>query len=248
MIHLKNADQLAKMQESCKLTVRALYEGAELIRPGVTLGEIDARIRRVIEKAGGTPSFLNYAGFPKSSCISVNDVVIHGIPGAQTLQEGDIVSLDVGAYLNGFHGDCARTFPCGEISAEARRLIEVTEQSFYQGISKAIPGNRIGDISAAVQQCAEKAGFSVVREYIGHGVGAALHEEPDVPNYGLPGRGPRLYAGMTIAVEPMINAGKKEVFQLSDGWTVKTRDGSLSAHYENTVAITANGAVILTEL
>ncbi len=248
MIKLKNTAQLAKMQESCKLTIAALYEGASIIAPGVTLGEIDLKIRKYIEKHGGTPSFLGYAGFPKSSCISANDVVIHGIPGHQVLKEGDIVSIGVGAYLNGFHGDCARTFPCGKISPEAERLIRVTEESFYAGLSKALPGNRVGDISAAVQTTTESAGFSVVREYIGHGVGENLHEAPDVPNFGVAGKGPRLYAGMTLAIEPMINAGKKEVYQLPDGWTVKTMDGSLSAHYENTVAVTSDGAKILTEL
>lgn len=248
MIKLKNETQIAAMQDSCKLTLEALMEGAALIAPGVTLSEIDAKIRHTIEKHGGTPSFLHYAGYPKSACISVNDVVIHGIPGHQELKEGDIVSLDVGAYLHGYHGDCARTFPCGRISPEAARLIEVTKQCFYDGFQKVAPGNRIGDISAAVQHTAEANGFSVVREYVGHGVGQNLHEEPDVPNYGIPGRGPRLYKGMTIAIEPMINAGKKEVYQLADGWTVKTRDGSLSAHYENTVAVTSDGGKILTEL
>jgi len=248
MIKLKNNAQLATMQESCKLTVYALYEGASLIAPGVTLSEIDLRIRQTIEKHGGKPSFLGYAGFPKSSCISVNDVVIHGIPEQQVLREGDIVSIDVGAYYKGFHGDCARTFPCGVISPEAERLIRVTEESFFQGLSKAAPQNRVGDISAAVQMTAESQGFSVVREYIGHGVGENLHEAPDVPNFGVAGRGPRLYAGMTLAIEPMINAGTHETRQLSDGWTVVTLDGALSAHYENTVAITSDGPKILTEL
>ncbi len=248
MIKLKNSQQLAAMQEACKLTIQALYHGAEIIAPGVELCEIDQRIRRYIEKSGGTPSFLGYAGFPKSSCISVNDVVIHGIPGHQVLKDGDIVSIDVGAYLNGFHGDCARTFPCGTISSEAERLIEVTRQSFYAGLDAIHPQCRVGDISAAVQKTAEENGFSVVREYVGHGVGENLHEAPDVPNFGMAGRGPRLYAGMTLAIEPMINYGKKEVHQLSDGWTVVTNDGSLSAHYENTVAVTTDGAKILTEL
>ncbi len=248
MIKLKNSNQLAKMKDSCKLTVEALYEGASIIAPGIALVEIDTRIRRYMEKHGATPSFLNYGGFPKSSCISVNDTVIHGIPGKQILKDGDIVSIDVGAYLNGFHGDCARTIPCGKISAEAERLIEVTRQSFFDGIATVRSGSRVGDISAAVQKTAEAAGFSVVREFVGHGVGEALHEDPSVPNYGTAGKGPRLYSGMTIAVEPMINAGRKEVYQLDDGWTVKTMDGSLSAHYENTIAVTEDGAVILTEL
>ena len=248
MIKLKNNLQLAAMRDSCKITIQALYEGASLIAPGVELGEIDRKIRQTIEKHGAKPSFLGYAGFPKSSCISVNEVVIHGIPEHQILREGDIVSIDVGAYYKGFHGDCARTFPCGNISPEAKRLIEVTQQSFYAGLDAVRPQNRVGDISAAVQRTAESAGYSVVREYIGHGVGESLHEAPDVPNFGMAGKGPRLYPGMTLALEPMINAGGKEVRQLSDGWTVVTLDGSLSAHYENTVAVTADGAEILTEL
>lgn len=248
MIKLKNAMQLAAMQDSCRLTIEALMEGASFIAPGTELGEIDLRIRKYIERYGGVPSFLGYAGFPKSSCISVNDVVIHGIPGHQVLKEGDIVSIDVGAFLKGFHGDCARTFPCGKISPDAERLIRVTKESFYAGLEMVKPQGRVGDISAAVQKTAEAAGFSVVREYIGHGVGENLHEAPDVPNFGEAGRGPRLYAGMTLAIEPMVNFGKKEVRQLSDGWTVVTCDGSLSAHYENTVAVTGDGAKILTEL
>ena len=248
MIKLKNSQQIQTMQDSCRLTIEALYDGASIIAPGIELREIDRRIRRFIEKNGGTPSFLGYAGFPNSSCISVNDVVIHGIPGEQVLQEGDIVSIDVGAYYKGYHGDCARTFPCGSISPEAQRLIDVTKQSFFDGIATIHPQSRVGDISAAIQKCAESAGFSVVRDYVGHGVGENLHEAPDVPNFGFPGKGPRLYAGMTLAIEPMINAGKKEVRSLSDGWTVKTCDGSLSAHYENTVAITGDGVKILTEL
>ncbi len=248
MIKLKNSLQLARMQDSCKLTIEALYEGASIIAPGVALVEIDAKIRKYIEKHGAKPSFLGYAGFPKSSCISVNDVVIHGIPGNQVLKEGDIVSIDVGAFYKGYHGDCARTFPCGEISPDAKRLIEVTKQSFYAGLAAIQPQCRVGDISAAVQNTAESHGYSVVREFVGHGVGENLHEAPDVPNFGIAGKGPRLYAGMTLAIEPMINQGKKEVRQLSDGWTVVTLDGSLSAHYENTVAVTGDGAKILTEL
>ena len=248
MIKLKNTLQLMRMRDSCKLTIEALMEGAAAIAPGVTTEEIDRRIRRTIEKHGGTPSFLGYAGFPKSSCISVNEVVIHGIPGSRVLKEGDIVSLDVGAHLRGFHGDCARTFPVGKITPEAQRLIDVTRQCFFDGIATIHPQSRIGDISAAVQHTAESNGFSVVREYVGHGVGENLHEEPDVPNYGFAGHGPRLYNGMTIAVEPMIVAGRKEVRQLADGWTVVTCDNSLAAHYENTVAVTSDGARILTEL
>jgi len=248
MIKLKNTQQIAAMQESGKITIAALYYGAEMIAPGIELCEIDARIRRFIEKHGGKPSFLGYAGFPNSSCISVNDVVIHGIPGHQVLKEGDIVSIDVGGYFNGYHADCARTFPCGQISPEAERLIAVTKQSFYAGLAMVQPQCRVGDISAAVQKTAEENGYSVVREYVGHGVGENLHEAPDIPNFGMAGRGPRLYTGMTLAIEPMINQGKKEVRQLSDGWTVVTVDGALSAHYENTVAITGDGAKILTEL
>ena len=219
-----------------------------MVRPGVTTHEIDTAVRKFIESHGAKPSFLGYSGFPGSACISINEEVIHGIPGPRKLKEGDIVSVDVGAFLDGFHGDCACTVPCGEIGDEAKRLIEVTRQSFYEGIKFARVGYRISDISSAVQAYVEAQGFSVVRDFVGHGVGAQLHESPEVPNFGRPGHGVRLQPGMTLAIEPMVNAGGYGVHVLPDGWTTKTRDGRLSAHYENTVAITDGDPEILTNI
>ena len=228
------------------ISARALKLGGEAVEPGVTTGEIDRIIRKFIESQGATPSFLNYGGFPASACISINDTVIHGIPGQRVIQKGDIVSIDVGAYFNGFHGDNAATFAAGEVSEEAKALMKATEESLYEGIRAAVSGNRIGDIGAAVQRYVEVRGYSVVRQFVGHGVGTNLHEDPSVPNYGTPGRGPRLLPGMTLAIEPMINAGGPDVKILGDGWTTVTTDGRLSAHFEHTVAITADGPVILT--
>lgn len=247
MIIVKNQQDIERMREACRITAGARKLAGELIRPGITLLEIDREIRHYIESRGAKPSFLNYNGFPASACISVNEEVIHGIPSERKLQNGDIVKVDVGAYFNGYHGDCAETFGVGEISDEAQRLIDVTRQSFFEGIKNIKDGSRVGDIGAAIQQYVESAGFSVVRDYIGHGVGENLHEEPDVPNYGRPGRGPRLYSGMTIAIEPMVCQGSARVETLENDWTVVTVDRLLSAHYENTVAITANGVDILTE-
>jgi methionyl aminopeptidase len=247
MIQLKNSAQLLLMKEAGRITGEALLLAREHVREGVSTWELDKIIRQFIEKSGAVPSFLNYAGFPASACISINDEVIHGIPSKKRiLRSGDIVKIDIGAYYKGFHGDAARTLPVGEVSSDAMRLIRVTRQCFFEGITKATAGMRIGDIGSAIQQYAEGNGFSVVRPYIGHGVGHELHEEPDVPNYGTAGHGVRLCNGMTIAIEPMINAGAKEVKDLPDGWTVKTVDGSLSAHYENTVAITPDGPLIFT--
>jgi methionyl aminopeptidase len=203
-------------------------------------------VEHFIRQQGAVPSFLNYNGFPASACISINDEVIHGIPGDRVLQDGDIVSVDVGAYVDGFHGDCAATFACGTISPEAQRLIDVTRQSFFEGIRFAKEGYRLYDISAAIQEYVESNGFSIVREFVGHGIGAHLHEDPAVPNYGRKGRGPRLLRGMTLAIEPMVNAGKADIWQLSDGWTVKTQDGKYAAHYENTILITDGEPEILT--
>ena len=248
MISIKNQQDIEKMREACRITAGARKLAGELIRPGITLLEIDREIRHYIESRGAKPSFLNYNGFPASACISVNEEVIHGIPSERKLENGDIVKVDVGAYFNGYHGDCAETFGVGEISDEARRLIDITRQSFFEGIRNIKDGSRVGDIGAAIQQYVERAGFSVVRDYIGHGVGEHLHEEPDVPNYGRPGRGPRLYTGMTIAIEPMVCQGSARVETLANDWTVVTVDRKLSAHYENTVAITANGVDILTEV
>ena len=224
----------------------ALCEGGRAVRPGITTAELDKIIRHYIERAGAKPSFLHYNGYPASACISVNDEVIHGIPGSRVLKEGDIVSIDVGAKYKGFHGDCANTFAVGEISEQAKRLIDVTRESFFAGIQNAKVGLRISDISNAVQQYAEERGYFVVRDYVGHGVGEQLHEEPEVPNFGNPGHGPRLLAGMTIAVEPMINQSTEKVRALSDGWTVVTKDGGLSAHYEHTILITPGEPELLT--
>lgn len=217
-----------------------------MVKPGVTTREIDKAVFHFIRSQGAEPSFLNYNGYPASVCVSVNDEIIHGIPGPRVLKEGDIVSVDVGAYIGGFHGDCAATYPCGKISEEAQRLIDVTRQSFFEGFAQAREGNRISDISHAVQAYVEANGFSVVREYVGHGVGASLHEAPEIPNYGKPGHGPRLQKNMTIAVEPMVNVGGYEVRVLDNGWTVVTADGSLSAHYENSLLVTDGEPEILT--
>ncbi len=246
MISLKSPREIEAMRKAGRLTAQARALAASMVRPGVTTHEIDTAVRRFIESHGAKPSFLGYGGFPGSACISVNDEVIHGIPGPRKLCEGDIVSVDVGAFLGGFHGDCAATIPCGEVSEQALRLIEVTRQSFWEGIRLAHPGSRLSDVSHAIQQYVEAHGFSVVREYVGHGVGAKLHEAPEIPNYGPAGHGPRLLPGMTLAVEPMVNAGDKAIRVLKDGWTVKTADGSLSAHYENSILITEGEAEVLT--
>ena len=247
MIQLKNSAQIAAMIEAGRITGEALLVAREHVREGISTKELDTVIRNYIEKSGAKPSFLGYSGFPGSACISINDEVIHGIPSkTKILREGDIVKIDVGAFYKGFHGDAARTIPVGNVSEEAKRLIKVTRDSFFAGAAALKVGNRIGDVGSAIQGCVEQAGFSVVRRYIGHGVGHELHESPDVPNYGTAGRGVRLCAGMTLAIEPMVNVGSEEVYEMPDGWTVKTRDRSLSAHYENTVALTSEGIVITT--
>lgn len=246
MISLKSPRDLERMRHAGKITAAARALAGSLVAPGVSTLSIDSAVQRFIAAQHAVPSFLGYNGFPGSICISVNDEVIHGIPGGRLLQEGDIVSIDVGAIYEGFHGDCAATYPCGEISSEAARLIAVTEQSFWEGIKLAREGQRVSDISHAVQTYVEQHGFSVVRDFVGHGLGKSLHEPPEVPNYGKAGHGPRLLAGMTLAVEPMVNAGVWQVKTLSDGWTVKTQDGSLSAHYENSILITRGDAEILT--
>ena len=234
------------MRQAGKITAAARALARDMVTPGVTTAQIDREVRHFIEKNGAKPSFLGYGGFPGSVCLSVNDEVIHGIPGSRVIKEGDIVSVDVGATWRGFVGDCAGTYIAGEGTEEAKRLIEVTRQSFFEGMKFARAGYRIGDISHAIQTYVENNGFSVVREYVGHGIGTELHEAPEVPNYGEPGRGPRLLKGMTLAVEPMVNAGTFEVRVLKDGWTVKTLDGKLSAHYENTIVITDGEPEILT--
>lgn len=246
MITLKSPHEIDLMRRAGKITAAARALAGEMVRPGVTTQEIDSAVERFIRGQGAVPSFLHYNGYPASVCISVNDEIIHGIPGKRLLREGDIVSVDVGAYIGGFHGDCAATFPCGVISPEAQNLIDVTRQSFFEGIRFAREGQRLQDISAAVQTYVEQNGFSVVREYVGHGVGAEMHESPEIPNYGHPGHGPRLLRGMTLAIEPMVNAGSAAITQLSDGWTVKTADGKWAAHYENTILITDGEPEILT--
>ena len=246
MIVIKNEQELVCMRQACKITAAARALAGEMVRPGVSTKQIDKAVREFIVAQGAKPSFLNYHGFPASTCISVNNTVIHGIPGGYTLKEGDIVSVDVGAFYQGFHGDCAATFACGQISAEAQRLIDVTKQSFFEGIRFATQGHRVSDISHAIQTYVESNGFSVVRSFVGHGVGRQLHEEPEVPNFGRAGHGPRLLRGMTLAIEPMVNEGVYDVRVLKDGWTTVTADGKLSAHYENTVLITDGEPEILT--
>ncbi len=246
MITLKSAHEIELMRRAGKITAAARALAGEMVKPGVTTQEIDRAVFQFIRSQGAVPSFLNYNGFPASACISVNDEVIHGIPGKRVLRDGDIVSVDVGAYIDGFHGDCAATFACGDISPEAQRLIDVTGQSFFEGIKYAREGYRRSDISAAIQKYVEENGFSIVREYVGHGIGRQLHEDPSVPNFGEPGRGPRLLRGMTLAIEPMVNAGAAAIRNLSDGWTVVTKDGKYAAHYENTVLITSGEPELLT--
>ena len=246
MITIKNAHQLEAMRQACKITAAARALAGEMVRPGVTTRQIDKAVHDFIVSQGAKPSFLNYSGYPASACISVNSTVIHGIPSDYALREGDVVSVDVGAYYKGFHGDCAATFPCGAVSAQAQRLIDVTKQSFFAGLAFVKPGHRVSDISHAIQTYVESNGYSVVRAFVGHGVGAQLHEEPEVPNFGAPGHGPRLLPGMTLAIEPMVNMGTHEVRVLQDRWTTVTADGKLSAHYENTVLITDGEPEILT--
>lgn len=246
MISVKSERELEVMRRAGRITAKARELAGRMVRPGVTTREIDKAVHDYIVSQGAKPSFLHYGGYPACACISVNDVVIHGIPDKRVLREGDIVSVDVGAYWGGFHGDCAATFACGNISPEAKRLIEVTKQSFFEGIKFARQGNRISDISHAVQSYVEANGYSVVRSYVGHGVGSEMHEAPEVPNFGNAGRGPRLVRGMTLAVEPMVTEGTYEIRVLKDKWTVVTADGKLAAHYENTIAITAGDPEILT--
>lgn len=249
MIQVKNAAQIAVMRDAGKITGEVLQMAGEMVKDGVSTLEIDKAIHAYITKCGATPSFLNYSGFPASACISINDEVIHGIPKANRyLHEGDIVKIDVGAYYKGYHGDSACTFPVGKVSEEAQTLIRVTRESFYKGIETIGPGSRLGDLGAAIEGYVKQFGFSAVRKFVGHGVGLELHESPEVPNFGTPGRGQRLCAGMVIAVEPMINEGVSDVKELADGWTVKTADGKLSAHYEHTLAVTENGALLLTKV
>ncbi|MBQ7713800.1 MAG: type I methionyl aminopeptidase [Oscillospiraceae bacterium] len=246
MITLKSAREIEAMRRAGKITAAARALAGEMVKPGVTTREIDTAVHRFIQSQGAEPSFLGYNGYPASVCVSVNDEIIHGIPSDRVLKEGDIVSVDVGAYIGGFHGDCAATYACGKISDEAQRLIDVTRQSFFEGVKFAREGYRVSDIGHAVQEYVEANGFSVVREYVGHGVGRQMHEAPEVPNYGAPGHGPKLLRGMTIAVEPMVNMGAAAIRQMPDGWTVRTADGKYAAHYENTLLITAGEPELLT--
>ena len=248
MITLKSSHEIQLMRQAGKITAAARALAGAMVAPGVTTREIDRAVYRFIRSKGAEPSFLGYNGFPASVCISVNDEVIHGIPGHRVLREGDIVSIDVGAFKDGYHGDCAATYPCGQISEEARRLIEVTRQSFFEGLKFAREGYRLPDLSGAIQRYVEANGFSVVREYVGHGIGRKMHESPEVPNYVEPKAGrPRFLRGMAIAVEPMVNAGGAGVLVMPDGWTVKTADGRLSAHYENSILITDGEPELLTD-
>lgn len=247
MVVLKTSRELSKMREAGRISANALKLAGQAVEPGVSTLEIDRVVRKYIEEQGAKPSFLGYGGFPGSACVSINEEVVHGIPKKnRILKSGDIVSIDVGAFFDGFHGDNAWTFACGDISAEVQGLLDATKESLFEGIKQAVAGNRIGDIGSAVQRYVEARNYSVVRDYVGHGVGAKLHEDPSVPNFGTPGRGVRLLPGMTIAIEPMINLGTHKVRVLDDDWTAVTADGKPSAHFEHSVAITSDGLVILT--
>lgn len=250
MIIVKTPEQIKLMRIAGRITGEALLLGGEMVKPGVSTKQIDDKIRHYIEKCGAKPSFLGYGGFPGSACISINQEIIHGIPSShRIIEEGDIVKIDVGAYIHGFHGDSANTFPCGNVSEEAKKLIAVTKRSWELGAEAAgKEGARIGDIGAAVDGYVVASGFSTVKKYVGHGVGEDLHEDPNVPNFGTAGRGARLCRGMVIAIEPMVNVGRPEVKELADNWTVVTKDGSLSAHYEHTIALTADGVEVLTKV
>ena len=246
-VHLRDREEVEAIRAAAQVVASTLQLMRREVRAGVTTSELDRLAEEFIRSQGGRPSFKGYRGFPASICSSVNDQVVHGIPGPRELKDGDIVGIDVGVELEGYHGDAAWTFPVGEVSDEAKRLLQVTREALAMGIAQARPGGRIGDISHAVQSHVEAAGFSVVRELVGHGIGREMHEEPQVPNYGPPGRGPRLMVGQVLAIEPMVNIGGAEVVTGSDGWTIATRDGSLSAHFEHTVAVGATGPVILSD-
>ncbi len=248
MITLKSAREVSNMREAGRIVALALQELGKRVVPGVTTGELNQFADEFMRREGAEPAFLGYQGFPASICASVNEEVVHGIPGLKKLENGDIISIDIGAVYHGYVGDATLTFPVGEISAEASRLLQVTRQSLFEGIGRAVPGNRIGDISAAVQQFVEAHGYQVVRDFVGHGVGARMHEEPQVPNFGRAGMGPRLQPGMTIAIEPMVNVGTYEVMVMPNHWTAVTRDHSLSAHFEHTVLITGGQPEILTQV
>ncbi len=248
MIVLKTGRELKIMREACRISAEALKLAGSAVEPGVTTAELDRIAEKYILSQGATPNFKNYNGYPATACISINNEVIHGIPSKKrVIQAGDIVSIDLGAKFEGYHGDNAATFACGDVSAEAKRLMDTTRESLYEGISAAVSGGRLGDIGAAIQQYVEKRGYSVVRQFVGHGIGTQLHEAPEVPNFGTHGRGIRLMPGMTLAIEPMINMGGYDVKVMPDGWTVLTKDGSLSAHFEHTIVITPDGPQIMTK-
>ena len=248
MIVLKTGRELKVMREACRISAEALKLAGSAVEPGVTTAELDKIAEKYILSQGAIPNFKNYNGYPATACISINNEVIHGIPSKKrVIQAGDIVSIDLGACFEGYHGDNAATFACGDISEEAKRLIDTTRESLYEGIAAAVSGGRLGDIGAAVQQYVEKRGYSVVRQFVGHGIGTKLHEAPEVPNFGTQGRGIRLMPGMTLAIEPMINMGHYDVKVMPDGWTVLTKDGSLSAHFEHTIVITPDGPQIMTK-
>ena len=248
MIVLKTGRELKIMREACRISAEALKLAGSAVEPGVTTAELDKIAEKYILSQGAKPNFKNYNGYPATACISINNEVIHGIPSKKrVIQEGDIVSIDLGAMFEGYHGDNAATLACGDISEQAKRLIETTRESLYEGIAAAVAGGRLGDIGAAVQQYVEQRGYSVVRQFVGHGIGTSLHEAPEVPNFGTHGRGIRLMPGMTLAIEPMINAGHYDVKVMPDGWTVLTKDGSLSAHFEHTIVITTDGPQIMTK-
>ena len=247
MIVLKTGRELKVMREACRISAGALKLVGSAVEPGVTTAELDRLAEKYIRSEGAVPNFKNYNGYPATACISINNEVIHGIPSkSRKIVQGDIVSVDLAAMYEGYHGDNAATFACGDVSEEAKRLMDATRESLTAGISAARAGGRIGDISSAVQQYVEARGFSVVRQFVGHGIGTKLHEAPEVPNFGTAGRGIRLLPGMTLAIEPMVNIGKPDVRVLSDGWTVLTTDGSLSAHFEHTIVITPDGPQIMT--
>lgn len=248
MIIIKSQDEIEKIARACKIVAQILRDIREIVKPGVTTKDIEIFVEKKIAEKGAIPAFKGYRNYPSSVCTSVNDQVVHGIPSNLRLKDGDILSIDLGVYLDGFYGDGAVTLPVGRISPSAERLLKVTEEALYKGIEKARPGNRVSDISSSIQRYVESHGYSVVRTFVGHGIGRSLHEEPQVPNYGNPGHGPRLREGMTLAIEPMVNEGTYEVKILDDGWTAVTADGSLSAHYEHTILITKNGARILTKI
>jgi methionyl aminopeptidase len=248
LIVLKSEDEIKRMAESCRIVAEVLEGIQKIVAPGISSSELDAFAETYIRSKGARPAFKGYRGYPATLCTSVNEQVVHGIPSSAKLKDGNIISIDVGVHYKGFYGDAAVTLPVGAVSKETKKLLRVTEKALEAGIEKTVKGNRLSDVSAEIQQCVESEGFSVVRNFVGHGIGRELHEEPQIPNYGKPGQGPQLVQGMTLAIEPMVNAGGWEVDILNDGWTAVTKDSSLSAHFEHTVAVTKNGFEILTKL